>query len=592
MTKIVKIVLFVALTALMAFGTNPGFTDPMTAANGSAANASYWSAVASSGSLTAGTTNDIQSNRYRFHGGAATGQVQTVLKTSVWIDLSTTNAVPPTFTFDLDTSSWPSTSGAVLVVAGLAGETHTSNGIGSPTDNAFGFYLFSTSTPSYNTFLVNSGGSETDTPVTTVANGSYTWKMVLNGSTFTIYRNGSVMSTTTTTGISWGTKVQFFVKMIYSANTLTDTFLDNVAAVTPVVPVLKDAGNPILSPSVTSGDQDFAAVRDTTFLKTCSTYNIGYTGFRSTSQSANWAEIMLATSSAWNGPYTKQGVIVDVHSGAAQADSRVSTDGVGDPFFIFDSSSSTWHLWISVEPTTPATYGTRTVGHLTASGTSCSIPTSGWTWDTPYAVVGSTTGWTGATVAGHTAGVAAPKVFPAVGGGYIMFIQSWGNLPETYHTTDFRCGYATAPSLNGPWTLGSQLIGVDGGYQGEQCPYYSYFGGKHYLFVNRLALNGNPTIGGPGTWGLYIDVWSADAQTGPYSIFQYDVTGKDYLPSGSGWERSGGDQGVTSFINDTGTFRAVYDANTSGFAIGRSIGAFTFTLPAPAVSGGSTMSSD
>jgi len=104
--------------------------------------------------------------------------------------------------------------------------------------------------------------------------------------------------------------------------------------------------------------------------------------------------------------------------------------------------------------------------------------------------------------------------------------------------------------------------------------------------LTRLGMNGGGNAGTVGTCGYgwpseYIDVWVSNAQTGPYTIYQYDVTQKDFLPSsGGGWETASGDMGVVGFINDNGIFRAIYDANnaanlTGGGTISRNIGGFT-----------------
>lgn len=583
-SKVLTAVILLGVSCIAQNQTQTVWSDAFTGSDGSAAS-SNWATPAIVGTLSSGSTNAIGGNRYRFHGGSSSGTSKAVLATSNWMPLQDVMV----FQADIDPSSWPDTDGAVLFAMWVYGENSLPDGNGLPTKSFIDFYMYSQSGGmSVTSELTSSTGAYSSSAFTpTISRASATWQIVLAnaGKTMSVTQNGAtLLSRWNVSSANFGTKVKVVLEAIYATSTISDTYIDNFSFKIPAVPITKYSSNPILVPSVTA---DLGAVRDATFIKTGSTYNIIYTGITS----GSYSTMMLATASSPTGPYTKQGVIVSVLSGGAQADSRVNTVGSGDPFVLWDGSL--WHMWMSVEPVDIATYGMRTVGHLTASGSSTAIPTSGWTWDTPYAIVGSASGWTAATTSGHTGGISAAKVYPAVGGGYIAFVSNWGSAGDTYHAPAYMAGYATAPALNGPWTLSaSQLIGSVGGYQGEQVPFYSYYGGKNYLFCNRLGLAGSAVITSPT--GLYIDVWSANAPTGPYTLFQSDVTQKDLLPGSANWETNSGDQGVVGFINDNGVFRAIYDANNStiGWSMNRSIGGFTFTLPAPVIGSGMMMASD
>ena len=326
--------------------------------------------------------------------------------------------------------------------------------------------------------------------------------------------------------------------------------------------VTKYAGNPILTPDGTG--QDAAAVRDACFVKTSDgTYNIIYTGFADGAPMDYWANGMLATSSAHTGSYTRLGTIFPI--GTTGTDLLATTS---DPFMLWDGTI--WHAWCSIVPAGLADVNSqRQIGHLTAAGTGASVPTTGWAFDTIAAVIGKTTGWT-SDGAGTIAGVAAPKVYPATGGGWIMFLAGWGYSA----VNQYQVGYATASSLDGPWTLNdTPLFGTPGGYQSEQI-IYVYANGKHYAICNRLGLNGKGGVGWPT---LGIDLWEADSQTGPYTLVQFDI-----IPKGGFGFWDSEDMGVTGLegwnLDITGDLRGVYDANDSGGAsIIRSIGAVTLT---------------
>lgn len=333
--------------------------------------------------------------------------------------------------------------------------------------------------------------------------------------------------------------------------------------------VTKYAGNPVLTPSG-SGD-DAVAVRDACFVKTGSTYNIIYTGFNSLTPVGGWVEIMLATSTSPSGPYSRIGRIIAPAVGAGVG----AVYNAADPWVMY--ANGKWYMFISFSPSDTSN-GDRTIGYLTAAGTSDAIPTSGWTWQNTAVLAGKSTGWT-STGTGRPAGVAAPKVIPAAGGGWIMFLCNWG--ATTSASYQYQVGYATASSLDGPWTLNdTPLYGTPGGFQAEQIIPLQY-GGRHYLICNRLALNGR---GGAGWPTLGIDLLESDSQTGPYTLSQLN-----FIPKGT-WDSQ--DMGVTGLIGysaDSGTIYGVYDAdNVGGAAIARSIGSMTITATLSTVSIGAS----
>ncbi len=323
----------------------------------------------------------------------------------------------------------------------------------------------------------------------------------------------------------------------------------------------KDLNNPVY---IRSNDLD--TVRDATGILTADgTYNLIYTTWISGGVGGH---IALATSNSRNGTYTKVGTILPTPPEGYQASS-------GDPHLIYDGNGK-WYAFVSQAPTggNLTKFGGRTIGCLIANGNENSIPMlSSWSYANPKIVMGKNYGWT-SKGDGTIAGIYAMKVYPKTGGGWIGFL-----------TSNYKVGYATAPSLDGEWTLfDTPLLGSDN-YYAEEATYFTH-NNKHYLLVNGLGKKSDyPNI--------TMDLWVADSQTGEYKILYHDIFGRDDTASPN-WMR--GNIGVAGFftpaaltrltagydLGTTGTLEGMFDASdmsTLGqYSVGRDIGTFKIDL--------------
>jgi hypothetical protein len=240
-----------------------------------------------------------------------------------------------------------------------------------------------------------------------------------------------------------------------------------------------------------------------------------------------------------------------------------------------------WHMWadFSTEVYFGLTeYGRVQPQHFITEAPNTSIPTSGWELYSRITIAPPSTGWArGTAPTSNRGGLAAMKVVSKVGGGVIAFLGSEG----VYAAEEHKIGYATASSEFGPWTLGDELMGTPGGYQPEQATPFA-IGDKFYLQINR---NGYQGQGGGDPWpDKYIDIWDADAQTGPYEMLEVDVVNRN----DSSWASTF--SGVLALSAPAGrdfsieaSIEGVYDGSdlTPGGAnnIPRSIGALVMNTP-------------
>lgn len=534
-----------------------GFFEPFIAANGDAPDASRWASIKAKGSILAGSIYNIQDNKFKWHLARSSGRVDVMLHT-----LPVAYVVNRAYSCIADVSAWPTGSFVNwLSILLFNAADHAPDAGGIPTKNAVGIYIIKNgSTLSVARFQMNSAGVYSEVSIGAITSDPRTWVIKITSASQVLIYNNSSLIATYDHGADLGADQSY--GFISSSNRVdeqfADTTVDNVF-VTMHAYVSKAAGNPILSVGA-AGELDDEGVRDASFLRSGPTYNIVYTGYRATSQPPDqaWVAVMLATASSPDGPYTKQGVILPTTGTGLSV--APNPEGTSDPFLMF--SGGLWHAWVSAVPADAAANGTRAIGYLTATGTYDAVPTSGWTWANTMILKGKTTGWT-STGAGAIAGIAAPKVYPKDGGGYIMYICNWGATAPSY-----QVGYATADNISGPWTLfDTPLFGVAGGYQAEQIVYYTD-AGYHYLICNRLRLYGAITT------DLYNDLWRASSQTGPY-----DLVAMDWLDraEGAAWET--GCHGVVGIIRGEGVLHGIYDAATAtGAPMQRNIGYFSTPL--------------
>lgn len=281
--------------------------------------------------------------------------------------------------------------------------------------------------------------------------------------------------------------------------------------------VVKYGTAPVLGPSFIAGSQDYCGARDMGIAQAGEMLTLVYSGYSTCSANQEQCgadgccQLMFASLPAPPADGSRG-------ANATRLGSVLPAPGAGffnlttDAGLLFDSGL--WHMWVTEMPLGFAG-AHRNIGHLIVAGSADAVPTTGWIYESTRVFPALPAAWA-------PFAVDEPRVYPATGGGWIMYLGSQGNNncdgPSPAACNAWCLGYATSASLNGPWLPSDGCIIGSGNSSGYQAEAFVAFkaAGVYYVITNSLGTQG---FDGPD-WlhDIAGDLWSAPAQTGPFSL--------------------------------------------------------------------------
>eukprot|EP00035_Acanthoeca_spectabilis_P034505 m.29467 g.29467 ORF g.29467 m.29467 type:complete len:478 (+) comp6693_c0_seq1:45-1478(+) len=292
--------------------------------------------------------------------------------------------------------------------------------------------------------------------------------------------------------------------------------------------VQKPDVNPVIGPSGIPGSQDYCGARDMGIAKAGQTLNLVYSGYSSCSMGTydhcgNTGCCQLMFSTIAIPPTAKATRLGGVLAPPGQGFYNITTDA----YMLHDPDAQQWHMWVTEMPrgTPPHNQpgALRNIGHLTAAGNASVMPTAPDAWGYQSTALFPTmnlTRWS-------PFAVDEPRVYPRAGGGWIMYIGAQGNNNLGTRAADSWCvGYATAPTLDGPWTPSDGCIIGSGnatGYQAEGFVSFTYEG-QYYMIVNCLGEEG--AVGPDWLKNVVGDLWTSSSQTEGWTLTRKGFVGR------------------------------------------------------------------